>query len=100
MNKRNNKMDILSIFTESSVVSMFVAFVFAVVGIRCLIYGIMGGTSTLLRIAGACVFAALAYAVWKHANGLHGSNAIDNFVFDSWHDVKVLVGKLIHSIKS
>ncbi len=93
-------MDILSIFTGSSVVSMFVAFVCAVAGIRCLIYGIMGATSTLLRVSGACLFAVLAYFLWKHAGSLHGSNAIDNFVFSSWNDVKVLVGKLISSIKS
>lgn len=83
-------MNIISILMGSSVLMWLIAFVCAVFCIRCLIYGVMGGTSTLLRIVCTLLFAALAYYCWKHAGPLHGSNPIDSFVADSISELKKL----------
>lgn len=88
-------MEIIHMFLDSSVFMGLMAFVFTVFGVRCLIYGVLGGTSTLLRILATVVFAAIAYYCWKLAIVATGSNVIDRFIFDAWHD---LVG-LIKSIR-
>lgn len=87
-------MGFLSIFTESSVLMMLVAFVFLVFGIRCLLYGIMGGTSTILRVLGAMVFIGVAYYFWRYSGTLHSANIIDSFVYDTWADIKRLVASM------
>ena len=73
-------MGFLSIFTESSALMTVIAFILGVIGVRCLLYGLLGGTSTLIRIAGAVIFAGLAYYVWRYADSLHGTNTIDQFI--------------------
>lgn len=87
-------MGFLSVFTHSSIITMIVAFIFVIFAVRCLLYGIMGGTSTILRIIGAVVFAAVAYYLWRHSQGLSGANAIDNFVYGSLTDLKGLFSSL------
>ena len=81
-------MGLVSMFLNSVVLMWFFVFLFAVLCIRCLIYGLAGGTSTLLRILGTLLFAGLAYACWEHANAIHGSNMIDGFVFDAWDETE------------
>ena len=80
-------MEFINIILNSSVFMGLLAFVFTVFGIRCLIYGVLGGTSTMLRILATVVFAAIAYYCWHQAVSATGSNVIDNFIFDSWHDL-------------
>ena len=87
-------MEFLSILFDSSVLMTVIAFIFAVFGFKCLIYGVAGGTSTLLRIILTIVFAGLAYFCWRHAMSVHGSNIIDRFVFDSWAELKHLISGL------
>lgn len=87
-------MGFLSIFTESSVLMALIAFFFVVICIRCLLYGVMGGTSTILRIIGTVIFAGLAYYFWQYSNSLSGANAIDRFVFDSWNEIKHFVASI------
>lgn len=99
-NQRKFNMEFLSIFTESSVLMTVIALLFALFGVRCLIYGIMGGTSTLIRIIGTVIFAGLAYYFWCHAGTLHGSNVIDQVFFDCWDDVKSLFRGVISMIRS
>lgn len=72
--------------------------VFAVVCLRCLIYGTMAGTSAILRIVLTVVFAALTYFCWRQAVSVHGSNMIDNFVFSAWADVKHLFVSIKRSV--
>ncbi|MBQ1997097.1 MAG: hypothetical protein R8M71_02845 [Alphaproteobacteria bacterium] len=91
-------MDFLSIFTQSSVLVTLVALAFVIIGFRCLIYGVMGGTSTILRLIATVIFAGLAYYFWQYAASLSGSNIIDQFVFEAWHDIKTLVSKVINTI--
>jgi len=91
-------MGIISTIFGSAVFMGVVAFVCAVFCIRCLIYGVMGGTSTLLRILATLLFAALAYYCWHHAMSVSGPNAIDNFVFDSWTELKNFVAFIKHKI--
>lgn len=81
-------MGFLSVITESSAIMCLVAFVFAVFGVRCLLYGIMGGTSFLLRITGAIIFIAIAYYFWQYSGSLHSKNIIDQFVYESWDMIK------------
>lgn len=88
------KMGFLSIFTESTVVVTLIAFIFVIFAIRCMLHGLMGATSTLFRALGAIAFAALAYYMWDYSQSLHGSNIIDNFVFDTWADLKKIVSSL------
>lgn len=83
-------MAIFSTILGSSVFMVFVAAVCAIFCIRCLVYGVMGGTSTLLRILATLVFAALAYYCWHHAMSLNGPNMIDSFVYDTWAECKQL----------
>ena len=85
-------MSIINMFLGSAVFMWFVAFVCAVFCIRCLTYGVMGGTSTLLRILCTLLFAALAYYCWQRAGTLHGANAIDSFIYDSWAELKQMLG--------
>lgn len=89
-------MGFLSVILGSYTIMYVVAFVCAVMCIRCLIHGIAGGTSTLLRILATLLFAALAYYCWRHAGTLHGHNMIDRFVSDSWIELK----QFIHFIKT
>lgn len=84
-------MGIISTILGSSVFMGIIAFVCAVFCIRCLIYGVMGGTSTLLRILATLLFACLAYYCWHRAIATTGPNAIDNFVFDSWIEFKKFI---------
>lgn len=84
-------MEILSIILGSSVFMYVMAFICAVLCIRCLIHGVADGTSALLRITCTLLFACLAYYCYRHANTLHGSNVIDRFVFDSWIELKKFV---------
>jgi hypothetical protein len=58
----------------------------------------MGGTSTILRLIATVIFAGLAYYFWQYAARLSGSNIIDQFVFEAWHDIKTLVSKVINTI--
>lgn len=88
-------MGFLSIFTGSSVVMGLIALICAVVAVRCLLHGIMGGTSTLLRILGTVVFVVLAYYFWRYSTSLHGANVIDTFVFDIVADLKSLIAAII-----
>ena len=81
-------MGIISVFLGSSAFMWLIAFVCAVFCIRCLLYGMLGGTSMVIRIAGTVLFACLAYYCYQHAIALHGPNAIDNFVYGSLADVK------------
>lgn len=81
-------MGILSVLLNSTVLMWILVFVFVVSSVRCLIYGVAGGGSALLRILATLLFAGLAYACWQHAHSVHGSNIIDRFVFDSWRDIK------------
>jgi len=83
-------MGFLSFFLDSSVLMGILTVVFSVFCLRCLIYGTMAGTSAILRVVLTIVFAALAYFCWNQAVSVHGSNMIDNFVFDAWSDVKHL----------
>ena len=85
-------MGFISILLGSSVFMWVIAFVCAVFCIRCLIYGVMGGTSTLLRILCTLLFACMTYYCWTRASAIHGSNIIDNFVFDSWQEFKNFLG--------
>jgi len=87
-------MDIISIILHSSILMGVAAFVFIVIGIRCLIYGVVGGTSTILRLLATAVFAILAYYCWHRALGSTGSNIIDNFVWDAWYDLKHLIASI------
>ena len=84
-------MEFFNIILSSSVFMGLLAFIFTVFGIRCLIYGVLGGTSTLLRIAATVVCAAVAYYCWKHAVSASGANMIDRFIFDAWHDLVDMV---------
>ena len=85
-------MGIISTLMGSAVLMWILAIVFAVICIRCLVHGIMGGTSTLLRILCTLLFACLAYYFWRYANTLHGPNAIDSFVYDTWTELKQFFG--------
>lgn len=87
-------MNFISILTSSSAVMWLVTFVCAVMCIRCLIYGMIGGTSLILRILLTIAFGALAYYCWTKAGVLTGSNAIDRFVFDVWHDIRGYVSAI------
>ena len=89
-------MDIISTILGSAVFMYFMAFLCAVFCIRCLLHGVMGGTSVLLRILFTLLFACLTYYFWRNAGILHGPNVIDNFVYDSWAECK----QFIHFIKS
>ena len=91
-------MGILSILLQSSVLMWILVFVFAVSSIRCLIFGVAGGTSALLRILATLLFAGLAYACWQHTHSIHSSNIIDRFVWDSWMDIKHLFYAVKHKI--
>ena len=91
---KGKKMGFLSIFTESTVMVSLAAFVFVVFAIRCLVSGVMGGTSALFRIAGTIVCAAVAYYFWRYSLSLSGPNMIDTFVFDAWADIKALVSAI------
>lgn len=93
-------MEFLSVFTESSVLMTIIALLFALFGVRCLIHGIMGGTSTLIRVIGTVIFAGLAYYFWRHAGTLHGSNVIDQFFFDCLNDAKSFFRGIISMIRS
>lgn len=84
-------MGIISTLLGSAVLMYVIAFICAVICIRCLIYGVMGGTSALLRILFTLLFAALAYYCWRNAGLAHGANAIDNFVFDTWVELKQFI---------
>ncbi|MBQ3785568.1 MAG: hypothetical protein II843_04220 [Alphaproteobacteria bacterium] len=84
-------MEIFSIILNSSTVMYVLAFVCAVVGIRCMIHGIMGGTSTLLRILCTLLFAVLAYYCYRYAGTLHGHNMIDSFISDTWIELKQFI---------
>ncbi|MBR3511098.1 MAG: hypothetical protein IKN73_03485 [Alphaproteobacteria bacterium] len=84
-------MEFLNIILNSSVFMGLLAFVFTVFGVRCLIYGVLGGTSTILRIMATIVCAAIAYYCWKLAISANGANMIDRFIFDSWHDLVGLI---------
>ena len=81
-------MSIISVLLNSSVIMWVAAFICVVFCLRCLIHGTMSGTSALLRILLTLLFACLAYYFYRHANMVHGSNMIDNFVFDSWIELK------------
>ena len=59
-------MDILSVIFNSSILMAILAFVCVVIGIRCLIYGVLGGTSTVLRLLAAGLFAFVAYYFHNH----------------------------------
>ena len=85
-------MGFISIILNSSVFMWVVAFVCAVFCIRCLVHGVMGGTSTLLRILCTLLFACLTYYCYRHAISLHGPNVIDNFVYDTWSEFKQFLG--------
>lgn len=87
-------MNIISFFLNSTVFMWAVTFICIIFGIRCALYGFLGGTSTLLRILFALVFGALAYFCWQHTGTLNGANAIDSFVYDSWHQIKGLIGSI------
>lgn len=87
-------MGFLSIFTESSVVMTIVALIFLVFAIRCLLHGVLGATSTLIRVLGTVIFVGLAYYFWEYSASLHGTNMIDQFVYDSWAQVKSLASSL------
>lgn len=91
-------MNIISILFNSSVVMWIIAFVCAIFCLRCLIHGTMAGTSAVLRILLTLLFAALAYYFYRHAMLAHGSNVIDNFVFDSWIELKRLVAFIKNKI--
>ena len=84
-------MGIISILLNSSVVMWVCAFVCVVFCLRCLIHGTLSGTSAVLRILLILLFACLAYYFYRHANLLHGSNIIDNFVRDSWIEFKQFI---------
>lgn len=84
-------MEFLSVILGSATIMYIVAFVCAVVCIRCLIHGVMGGTSAVLRILCTLLFAALAYYCYRQAGIIHGHNVIDNFVFDTWIELKQFI---------
>ncbi|MDW2994845.1 MAG: hypothetical protein R8N24_02360 [Alphaproteobacteria bacterium] len=88
-------MGFLSIFTESAVIMTLIAFICAVLAIRCLLYGLMGGTSTILRLIGTLAFIGLAYYFWRYSSSLHGANIIDQFVSNSWREVKSLLASIM-----
>ncbi len=87
-------MGIISAIFGSSILMGLLAFVFTVLGIRCLIYGVLGGTSTILRILATVLFILIAYYCWKQAISINGSNIIDGFVLDAWRDLKHLIGSI------
>lgn len=89
-------MEIISIIFGSAVFMWVVAFVCAILCIRCLVHGFMGGTSTLLRILCALLFGCLTYYCYRHAMLAHGPNVIDNFVYDTWIELK----QFFHFIKA
>lgn len=82
----------ISLFLDSAVFMWVITFVCIVICIRCAIHGVMGGTSTLLRILCTLIFAAAAYFCWHHTGTLNGSNTIDRFVYESWVELKELFG--------
>ena len=87
-------MGFFSTILNSSALMWLFAFVFVVFCIRCLLYGIMGGTSTILRIVGTLVFAGIAYYCYQRAMALNGPNAIDNFVYDSLRYCRHLLSRI------
>lgn len=87
-------MEIISVILNSSILMGLFAFVFTVFGIRCLIYGVLGGTSTILRLLATALFVIVAYYCWKQAISINGSNVIDGFVLDAWRDLKHLIGSI------
>jgi len=91
-------MEFISTLTGSQVLMGIVAFVFAIICIRCLIYGVLGGTSVMLRIVCTVVFGFLAYYFWQLASSANDPNIIDNFVFDAWTDLKGLVSGIKNKI--
>ena len=90
--------EFFSMFFNSAVFMGLLALVFAVFCIRCLIYGTLAGTSTLLRFVLTIVFAALAYICWRNAVASHGSNLIDRFVFDCWAELKHMFRFVVNKI--
>ncbi len=84
-------MDILSTIVNSSALMYILAFVFAVFCIRCMIYGIADGTSVLLKIICTVAFAAVAYYLYHRASTLSGANAIDNFIYSTWAELKQFI---------
>ena len=84
-------MGIISTILGSAVFMGLVAFICAVFCIRCMLHGVMGGTSLILRILCTLLFGFLAYYCWQHAMSLHGPNAIDDFMYDTWAECKQFV---------
>lgn len=90
-------MGFISTILGSSVIVMLAAFFCAVFCIRSLLYGVMGGTSTILRIVTTIIFAFLAYYFWKHAMSMHGPNMIDDAVYEVWYMVRGFLSQIRHS---
>lgn len=84
-------MNFLSIIVDSSALMYVLAFVFAVFCIRCMIYGIADGTSVLVKIICTVLFAGIAYYLYHRASYLSGPNPIDDFVFDTWVELKKFI---------
>ncbi|MCQ2581232.1 MAG: hypothetical protein MJ164_03640 [Alphaproteobacteria bacterium] len=84
-------MAFFSIILGSWTIMYVIAFVCAVLAIRCLIHGIMGGTSTILRILCTLLFAVLAYYCYRYAGTLNAPNMIDNFISDTWVELKQFI---------
>lgn len=84
-------MEFVNVILGSSVFMGLIAFIFTVFAVRCLIYGALGGTSALVRIAATLVCAAIAYYCWKHAISAGSANMIDRFIFDAWNDFVSLI---------
>ena len=85
-------MEALSMILNSSILMYIFAIVFLYIAIRCFIYGVWNNTSVALRVVVGIIFLCLtAYCVYRGYTA-PAKNFIDNFVSDSWIEMKKFFG--------
>lgn len=85
-------MQTLSMILNSSILMYIFAIIFLYIAIRCFIYGVANNTSVALRVVVGVIFLCLTtYCVYRGYTA-PAKNFIDNFVFDSWIEMKKFFG--------